>query len=343
MKTYARYAVDTTMQLLNIDSPTGYTENTAKWIENALHRLGYVTTRTNKGGVLATLGGEGNGLVLSAHIDTLGGMVAEVKSNGRLRLTNLGGMNANNAESENVTIYTRNGKQYQGTFQLCNASVHVNGEYNKTERNYTTCEVVLDEKVTSKTDTEALGITVGDIVAFEPRCRMSGDGFIKSRFLDDKLSAGILIALAQYVADNKIALSRKIYLYFTVFEEVGHGCSASIPSDVTELLAVDMGCVGNGLNCTEQDVSICVKDSHGPYNYNMVSRLIDAAKKQGASYALDVYPFYGSDADAALDAGADVRHALIGAGVYASHGYERSHIDGVLNTLKLIIGFIDEQ
>lgn len=342
MKDYTHYAVDTTMQLLNIDSPTGYTENAAMWVENTLHQLGYSTIRTNKGGVLATLGGESNGLVLSAHIDTLGGMIAEIKSDGRLRLTNIGGMNANNAEAENVTIYTRDGKQYQGTFQLCNASVHVNSDYNKNERNYTTCEVVLDERVTSKKDVDALGIAVGDIVAFEPRCRMSGDGYIKSRFLDDKLSAGILIAFAKYIADHKIVLSRKIYLYFTVFEEVGHGCSSSIPSDVTELLAVDMGCVGNSLNCTELNVSICAKDSHGPYNYNMISRLINAANKQGASYALDVYPFYGSDADAALNAGADVRHALIGAGVYASHGYERSHIEGVENTLKLLVGFIDE-
>lgn len=340
MKDYTNFAVEKAFELLQIDSPTGYTEKAALWLCDRLTEIGFVAKRTNKGGVMAELGGEGNALMLSAHIDTLGAMVAEIKSNGRLRLTNIGGMNANNAEAENARVYTRNGKVYQGTFQLCNASVHVNADYNKKERNYTTCEFVLDEDVKTKSDTEKLGIAVGDIVAFEPRTRISGDGYIKSRFLDDKLSAGILLGFAKYVADNNIALNRKVYLHFTVYEEVGHGCSASTPSDVTEILAVDMGCVGDGLTCTEKDVSICVKDSHGPYNYDMVSRLVAAAKKQNANYALDVYPLYGSDADAALSGGADIRHALIGAGVYASHGYERSHVQGVENTLKVLVGFV---
>ena len=337
---YTKYATDKAMEILAIDSPTGYTQKAVEWLVTQLKSFGYNPKITAKGGVLADLGGSSEkGLMLTAHTDTLGGMVAEIKDNGRIRLTNIGGLNANNCETENVKIYTRNDKIFEGTFQLCNASVHVNKEYGKTERTFDSCEVVLDHDVKSKKDAIELGINVGDIVAFDPRSHVTSDGYIKSRFLDDKLSVGIILAFAKMISDKKVELKQKTYAHFTVFEEVGHGCSASIPSEVDEILAIDMGCVGNGLNCTEKDCSICVKDSHGPYNYEMISRLIEGAKKQNASYALDVYPLYGSDADAALSAGVDAKHALIGAGVYASHGYERSHVIGVENTLKTLVGF----
>lgn len=337
---YAEYATQKALEVLAIDSPTGYTQKAAKWLLEQLRELGFSATQTNKGGVIADLGGTGDPLMLSAHIDTLGGMVAEIKGNGRLRISQLGGLAANACETENVTVYTRDGKKISGTFQLCNASVHVNGEFGSTKRTFDSCEIVLDEDVKSREDTKKLGIETGDIVAFNPKSQVTESGYIKSRFLDDKLSVGILLGLAKYIADNKITLGRKVYCHFTVFEEVGHGCSASCPAAVTEILSVDMGCVGDGLTCTEKQVSICAKDSNGPYNYDMVSRLIAAAKAQNADYAVDVYPHYGSDAEAAMVAGVDARHALIGAGVYASHGYERSHKDGVFNTLKTLVGFL---
>ena len=339
---YADYAWEATAQLLSIDSPTGFTTKAAAWVQAQFASLGYPATITEKGGVLAHLGGgEGsNGLMLAAHTDTLGGMVAEVKGNGRLRLSPLGGMNANNGEAENVRIYTRDGKIIEGTFQLCNASVHVNGEYSSTTRNFDTTEVVLDEDVKSADDTRKLGIEVGDIVCFDPRTRRTQSGYLKSRFLDDKLSVGILLGFAKYLKDENIALPRPVYVHITVYEEVGHGGSGSVPAGVTEAISVDMGCVGNGLKCTERQVSICAKDSGGPYSYEVVGKLIDAAKKTGADYAVDIYPHYGSDVEATLRGGYDIRHGLIGAGVYASHGYERSHIDGVLNTLKVLCGYI---
>ena len=182
---------------------------------------------------------------------------------------------------------------------------------------------------------------LGDIVCFDPRTRRTESGYLKSRFLDDKLSVGILLGFAKYVADNKITLKRRTYVHITVYEEVGHGCSGSVPEGITEAISVDMGCVGDGLSCTEKQVSICAKDSGGPYSYEVVGKLIEAAKKTCADYAVDVYPFYGSDVEATLRAGADIRHGLIGAGVYASHGYERSHIDGVYNTLKVICGYLN--
>ena len=298
---------------------------------------------TEKGGVIVDLGGEDaqNARLLEAHLDTLGAMVAQIKGNGRLRLTNLGGMNANNGETENVRVYTRGGRVIDGTLQLCNASIHVNGSYSESKRNFDTTEVVLDEDVSSAADTRALGIEVGDVVCFDPRFRVTESGYIKSRFLDDKLSVSILLGLAKFVKDNNITLKHRTYLHLTVYEEVGHGGSSNVPAGVTEAISVDMGCVGNGLSCTERQVSICAKDSGGPYNYEVTGKLIEAAKRVGADYAVDVYPFYGSDVEAMLRAGYDIRHGLIGPGVYASHGYERSHKDGVLNTLKLLCGYLE--
>ena len=340
---YADFAWEQTAGLLAIDSPSGYTKNAALWVKNAFESLGFEAKITVKGGVIIDLGGkdENDGLLLEAHADTLGAMVAQVKGDGRLKLTALGGMRPENAEAENVKVYTRSGKIYDGTCQLCNASIHVNGSYGDTKRSWDTVEIVLDEDVSSAKDTRDLGIEVGDIVCFDPRTRRTASGYLKSRFLDDKLSVGILLGFAKYLADHKIVPQRRVWAHVTVYEEVGHGGSASVPVGVTEAISVDMGCVGAGLQCTERQVSICAKDSGGPYSYEVVGKLIEAAKATEADYAVDVYPFYGSDVEATLRSGVDIRHGLIGAGVYASHGYERSHIDGVMNTLKVICGYLN--
>ena len=345
LSSYTDFLMKETETLLNIDSPTGYTENAAAWVAEEFAKLGFETERTRKGGVLVRLGGvdAGNGLLLEAHVDTLGGMVAEIKADGRLKLTNLGGMNPNNAETENIRVVTKFNGIYEGTFQLCNASIHVNGEYNDTKRSWDTCEAVLDEDVKKKEDTEKLGVAAGDIVCFEPNVRITKSGYIKSRFLDDKLSVGILLGLAKYLREEKITPKRALYAHITVYEEEGHGGSGSVPEGCTEAISVDMGCVGQGLGCTEKQVSICAKDSHGPYSYPVVKGLIEAAKRCGADYAVDVYPHYGSDVEATLRSGYDLRHGLIGAGVYASHGYERSHRDGAENTLKLLIAYTTEE
>lgn len=339
-KKYVDYAVEKTLDLLKIDSPSGFTVKAVDFVAEEFKKLGYTSVITQKGGVLVDLGGYDNALLLEAHTDTLGAMVKEIKSSGRLVLTPLGGMNANNGEAENVRIYTRSGKIYEGTLQLVDASVHVNGDYSKTERSFDTTEVVIDEDIKTAADARKLGIEVGDIVCFDPRSHVTSSGYIKSRFLDDKLSVGILLGFAKYLSDNKITPPRHTYIHVTVYEEVGHGGSASVPQGVTEAISVDMGCVGKGVTCTEKQVSICAKDSGGPYNYEVVGKLIEAAKKENADYAVDVYPHYGSDVEATLRAGYDVRHGLIGAGVYASHGYERSHVDGVKNVLLVLKGYL---
>ena len=339
---YTDYIIEQTCRLLAIDSPSGHTEAAAQCVMELLSGMGYAPVRTRKGGVLVALGGKdaNNGLLLETHLDTLGGMVAEIKSNGRLRLTNIGGMNPNNAECENLKVVTRFDGSYEGTLQLVNASIHVNGDYSKTERTWSSVEAVLDEDVRTAEDVRKLGIRPGDFVCFEPRTRVTTKGYIKSRFLDDKLSVGILLGLAKYLKDENIAPSRRIWGHITVFEEVGHGGAASVPEGVTEAISIDMGCVGEGLECTERQVSICAKDSGGPYHADVVQGLVDAARRAGADYAIDVYPHYGSDVEATLEGGHDLRHGLIGPGVYASHGYERSHRDGVENTFKLISEYI---
>ena len=309
-KHYADFAWDQTAALLAVDSPSGFTARAAQWVQGAFEALGCPAVITRKGGVLAELGGEdaNDALLLEAHTDTLGAMVCQIKGNGRLKLTPLGGMNANNAEGENVKVYTRSGKVCEGTAQLCNASIHVNGDYNDTKRTFDTLEVVLDENVSTAKETQDLGISVGDVVCFDPR------------------------------KDNRLTPRRKLYAHITVYEEEGHGGSASVPEGVTEAISVDMGCVGEGLSCTERQVSICAKDSGGPYSYDVVSGLIAAAQRTGADYAVDVYPHYGSDVEATLRAGNDIRHGLIGS---ASHGYERSHIDGVYHTLLVLAGYTE--
>ena len=342
MKKYTDFIVEETCKILAIDSPSGYTDNCVDFVMTEFRALGYEPVKTTKGGIIVDLGGKNtdDGVLLETHLDTLGAMVSEIKGNGRLKVTNIGGMNANNAEAENVRVVTKFNGTYEGTLQLIDASVHVNGQYNATARAWDKMEVVLDEIVSSKDDVMKLGIRVGDFVCFDPRTRVTEKGYIKSRFLDDKLSVGILLGYAKYLKDEGITPERRVYGHVTVYEEVGHGGSASVPAGVTEAISIDMGCVGNGLGCTERTVSICAKDSGGPYTYSVVRGLIAAAEKTGAEYAVDVYPFYGSDVEATLRAGYDIKHGLIGAGVYASHGYERSHRDGVENTLKLLCGYL---
>ena len=343
MEAYVNYSVEQAVKLLAIDSPSGYTMGAAKYVIAECEKLGIKAELTRKGGVIFCINPEApvdDALLLEAHVDTLGGMVTEISGSGRLHITNLGGMNANNAEAENVRIVTRSGKVYTGTCQLKNASVHVNGDYSSIKRTFDAMEIVIDEEVKSRTDTEKLGIMPGDIVCFDPRTTVTESGYIKSRFLDDKLSVAILLGLAKAMKEGKASSKRRVWCHVTVFEEVGHGGSASVPEGVTEAISVDMGCVGNGLGCDETKVSICAKDSGGPYHYEVVSALIDAAKRGGADFAVDIYPFYGSDVEATLRAGHDLRHGLIGPGVYASHGYERSHKKGVEATLKLLAAYI---
>lgn len=337
MNSYEEYIIEELNHLTAIPSPTGYTQAAADYVAEKLKHWGADVSLGNKGTVFADLGGSGDHLVLAAHIDTLGAMVRSIKENGRLRPTTVGGHCWDTADGENCQIFTREGKVYTGVVLNNEPSRHVADEQlDKLEKNM---EILVDENVNSKEETLALGIEPGCFISMDPRTVVTQSGYIKSRFLDDKLSAAILIALARYVKEQKPTLKYHLTLLFTVYEEVGHG-GCTIPSDTKEMISVDMGCVGADLNCKETMVSICAKDSGGPYDYSVTSRLAALAKSHDLDYAIDVYPHYGSDVEAALKSGYDIRHGLIGPGVYASHNYERSHINGVKNTFDLLAAYI---
>ena len=325
--------------LTSIPSPTGFTRAVTDYVMKTLKEMGFTPERSTKGNVLVCLGGEGEPLVLASHVDTLGAMVRSIKDNGRLRPTTLGGHQWSTADGENCTVHTRDGRVYTGVVLNTEPSSHVADE--KVETIEKNMEILLDENVDTKDDVAGLGIQTGDIIAMDPRTVITKSGYIKSRFLDDKLSASVLLGLARAVAAGEVKLARKVSLLFTVYEEVGHG-GAFVPADTCEMISVDMGCVGDDLGCTERMVSICAKDSGGPYNYELVSALADTAKRLSLDYAIDVYPHYGSDVEATLRAGYDIRHGLIGPGVYASHNYERSHMDGVRNTYELLRAYVGE-
>ncbi|AJY73904.1 M42 family metallopeptidase [Paenibacillus beijingensis] len=329
--------------ILAIPSPSGFYARIMEHISEEAGRLGYSVERNRKGCAIITVPGResagGEVIGLSAHVDTLGAMVRSVKDSGNLRLTLVGGYMMGSIENEYCTVHTRDGRTYSGTIMSTHPSVHVYADARDFKREEAVMEVRLDEPVRSRKDTEALGIGPGDYISFDPRTVVLPNGYIKSRHLDDKASVAALFGLLEWFKRENIAPRTTVKLFISVYEEVGHGAS-SIPDDITELIAVDMGCIGDDLSCTEMDVSICAKDSTGPYDYEMTSKLIGLAKRHGIRHAVDIYPHYGSDASAALRGGANIRAALIGPGVHASHAMERTHIDAVCGTVRLLAAYV---
>jgi len=330
----------TVEKIMAIDSPTGYCEKAIDYVSKEVKKLGFKTSKTNKGNLIIEVGKGKQALGICAHLDTLGLMVRSIKADGTLAITKLGGPILPTLDGEYCKIYTRDNKVYTGTILSNSPAVHVFDDANKLERNEQNMSVRIDEVVKSKKDVEKLGISNGDIIAYDPKTTITESGFVKSRFLDDKLSVAILLEVLKNIANGNIKLKRKIYVLLSTYEEVGHGMSW-LPSDINELLAVDMGCVGLDLACSEYDVSICAKDSSGPYDYEIVSTLIKLAKKNKLSYAVDIYPHYGSDVSAALSGGNNIKGALIGSGVAASHGMERTHSQGIENTYKLLKAYLE--
>lgn len=332
-------AVAHALELCAIPSPTGFTKAAEAYLEKALGSAGFTPTRTKKGSIYAALGGSGRPLVLAAHVDTLGAAVRSVKANGRLRYSKIGGYPDLNLVGQTCLVHTRDGRTFSGTFQPVDASSHVNGKLKELKPDDENMEVLLDERARSREETLALGLSPGDIISIDARPVLTPSGFLKSRHLDDKASAGILLALAELVGTGKLRPGRELFLLFTTYEEVGHG-GAVVPASVEEFISVDMGAVGDDLGCDEYKVSICAKDSNGPYDWDTTNALRAAAINAGCDFAVDIYPSYGSDAEAALFSGHDVRHGLVGPGVYASHGYERTHRDALANTLALLAEYI---
>ncbi len=330
-------------KLLNIPSPTGFTGEAIGLCEDTLKQLPEVTlNHTNKGALVATLPGETDApwRALTAHVDTLGAMVKEIKANGRLKLTKLGGFAWNTVEGESVTVFTRKGKKLRGSILLNKASAHVHGQdVSKTERKDETMEVRLDARTTSVSETEELGIHVGDFIAFDPRVEVN-NGFIRSRHLDDKACVACIIFAAKALADAGLKPKTTTLLHISNYEEVGHGASAGIPPQVSELVSVDMAAVGEGQASDEFHATLCVKDTGGPYHYGLSQHLRELAEKYGIAHKVDIYPYYGSDGEAFWRAGGDVAVALIGPGVDASHNYERTHTDALVATTQWCLAYL---
>ncbi len=324
--------------LSDIHSPTGYTRSVLAHIEKLVQKEGFKTRYTNKG-ALIVCNHPAPSMAVAGHIDTLGLMVKEIRSDGQLNFTKLGGPILSAFEGRTVRIFCSNGKNCSGSLILNNPAAHVNNRASEEPRTDLTMHIRLDAEVSCAKDTEKLGIQVGDFAAFDAGFEYTDTGFVKSHFLDDK--AGCAAMLDAMLALGSKALTRiPVMFFFSNFEEVGHGACAGIADSVKELLVVDMGVVGSGVSGTENAVSICVKDSSGPYDYELRLKLAELAKKNKLPYKLDVFPFYGSDGSAALRAGYDLRVGLIGPGVSASHGNERTHIKGLNATRDLIIAWL---
>lgn len=338
--------VDYITRLINIPSPTGFTKSIMNYMTSELQSFGYEPVRTHKGGIMVSVKGKDDDKhrVITAHLDTLGAMVRAIKPDGRLKMDLVGGFVYNAIEGENCTVHiAKNGKEISGTILMHQTSVHVYKDAGTAERNQANMEVRLDEKVTSAEETRALGIEVGDFISFDPRVVVTPNGFIKSRHLDDKVSAAILLELLKTYQEEGIELPYTTHFYFSAFEEVGHGANSSLPPQTVEYLAVDMGAMGDDQATDEYTVSICVKDASGPYHYELRQHMVALCENQHIPYKLDIYPYYGSDASAAVRAGAEVKHALLGAGIESSHSYERTHTDSVEATERLVDAYLQSE
>lgn len=329
-------------ELVSIPSPSGNTNEVITFVENYLSSCGIETRRNRKGGLIATIPGKDQSRhrMLTAHVDTLGAMVKEIKSSGRLALDRIGGFTYNSIEGEYCKIETSSGKTITGTILMHQTSVHVYHDAGKAERNQANMEIRLDEKVKNAEDVRKLGIEAGDFVSFEPRVEITDSGYIKSRHLDDKASVALLLELMKKIKEEAIELPFTTHFLISNNEEIGYGGNSNITPETAEYLAVDMGAMGDGQSTDEYTVSICVKDGSGPYHYGLRKHLTKLAQDNGINYKLDIYPYYSSDASAAIRAGHDIIHGLIGPGIDSSHAYERTHMESLENTANLLYHYV---
>lgn len=336
MKNYS-----TLQELVAIDSPSGFTQKASRYIHDLLEKYGWNPDYTNKRAVRCNLGSQNPTLAIAAHVDTLGAVVADIAKDGTLRISKVGGLSLNGFEGGYCKIYTLEDKIYTGTLLLDNPAAHVNKDLNTTQRSLYNMHIRLDEEANSKEAIEKLGIRVGDFVCFDTNYQELPSGYIKSRFMDNKAGCYVLFELARRIKEKGWEVP--VQIFFSNYEEVGHGGTCGYADSIQELLVIDMGVVGNGTSGEETACSICAKDSSGPYDYEIRKNLVQLAEQHSIPYRLDVYPFYGSDGSAALRAGNDYRVGLIGPGVSASHGVERTHEKGIQATIDLCMAYIKAQ
>ena len=336
------YCLQQFENLLAIDSTSGQFREIQNYLVEELDRLGYEHRLCHKGGVIADLGGTGNALAVAVHLDDIGLMVRHVNADGTLNVCPVGGLYPFYCVTENVRIHTRGGRVFTGSVCRDPNSVHVTEEeLRSTLPDFRTnvC-VVLDENVKNAEDVRALGVETGDLIALEPRFQLS-NGYVKSRFVDDKACAAVLLAAMRELKEKNIKLNRKVYAYFAMYEEIGHG-TVYMPEDTKDYLALDIAPTGPDQNSDERKVTVFAKDSRYPYHWGLTNELRETAFEAGVDFVMDIFtPHYGTDADVSLAAGYDLRHAAIGPGTANSHGYERTHIDGLKNTYDLLMAYLN--
>ena len=334
------YVLNLAEEILRIPSPSGYTKEVVNSIKKEADAFGLHHETTQKGNLIIDVpGGTKRTVGLAVHVDTLGAMVRSITDKGELRFTSIGGPSWPTLDGEYCTVITRKGAHYSGTILSDAPAIHVHKEAKDKKRSPETMSVRIDERVHSKDDVKALGIETGDYIVFDPKTTITKSGFVKSRFLDDKINVASVFGLIKALKDSQTTPKASLKIIISTYEEVGHG-AAHIP-ELDELIAVDMGCVGDDLACTEEDVSICAKDSTGPYDYDLVSRFKSLAEDHSVNHAVDIYPMYGSDVSAARGGGNDFKGALIGPGVHASHGMERTHYEGIKATIELLYLYVN--
>ena len=335
------YCLKTFQELLSVDSTTGQFEEIQLLVCEMLDEWNVPYTVTHKGGVIADLGGEGNPIAVTAHLDDIGLMVRKINPDGTLNVCPVGGLHPFYCMMENVRVHTRDGKIYTGSVCRTAGSVHVTEEELRStapDFRKNVC-VVLDEAVKNPAEVRALGIETGDLIALEPRY-VYANGYLKSHFVDDKACAAVLFTFIRALKESGAALSRKVYAYFALYEEIGHG-TAYLPEGIRDVLAIDIAPTGPDQNSDERKVSVFAKDSRFPYHYGFTNELREAAQCAGVDFVMDVFtPHYGSDGDGSVLAGYDIRHAAIGPGTANSHGYERTHIDGLRATFELLSAYL---
>ena len=342
-----KYAIDSDFliqcfqDIVSVPSPVGFYPRLNPVLEQYAARFGKQVTYDHKSTAYITLEGQdpSKTVLVGAHVDTIGLIVRRIDPNGMIRVRQLGGINYASLEGETVTIHTRSGRDYTGLMACQSHSVHVFDDCGKLERNENTMMIILDEKVKSKADVNALGIRNGDFVSIDPRCQYTENGYLKSRFIDDKAAVACAFTMLKYLTENQLKPKYTTILAFPYGEEIGFG-GTYVPEGVSEYVAIDIGLIGPDYDGNEYNVAICAKDASSPYDYDLTTRLIDYAEKAGCDYAVDVFYRYGTDGNAAVRAGNNLRAAAFGMPVYCSHGMERTHITSLQNTTNLLLAYV---
>jgi peptidase M42 family hydrolase len=337
------YVAGIMRRLLETPSPSGHNDLIVLRACEELDKLGIAHQLTRRGAIRATLNERETEAdrAIVGHLDTLGAMVKRIRENGRLDVVMIGHWAARSAEGARVTVFSDHGKIFRGQILPLKASGHTFGEeVDKQDASWRNLEIRVDERISSRADAEALGINVGDHVAIDPAPEFTENGFVCSRHLDDKAGVAAMFGAAKAVMDSGIELPVDCHLLLTISEEVGVGASHVLHGDIAEMVSIDNGTVAPGQNSSEYGATIAMQDSSGPFDWHLSRKLIGLCDKHGIEHSRDVFRYYRSDGAAAIEAGNDIRNALVCFGCDASHGYERVHLDSIEAVAKLLALYV---